>query len=103
MYFGFELLRIEDCPRRANNAKPLRGVALGTIAAFGLVPCSDEIPEEVLVPLLPGSEQLSLQQSRAIEIDGALLDDCAFLQQSGMPAIEPSLSRTPAPTTPLIR
>jgi len=34
--------------------------------------------EEALVLLLPGSEQFRLQQSRAIETTGALLDDCAL-------------------------
>jgi hypothetical protein len=104
MYLGLELLGIEDCARRANKAKPLRVVALETIAELGVEPCSDEMLEEVLVlPLLPGSAQLSLQHSRAIETAGALLEDCALLQQSGMPAIEPSLSCTSAPTTPPIR
>lgn len=56
--------------------------------------------EEALVLLLPGSEQFRLQQSRAIETTGALLDDCALLQQSGMLAIEPSPSCAPAPTAP---
>jgi hypothetical protein len=50
---------------------------------FGGVPCWGETVEEVLVPVLPGSEQLRLQQSRAIETSGMLLADCAFLQQSG--------------------
>jgi len=64
----------------------LKDVALGTIAVFGVVLCGGDKFEEVLVPL-PGSEQLRLQQSRAIETCGVLLADCAFLQQSGMLAI----------------
>jgi hypothetical protein len=43
--------------------------------------------EEILDPLLPGSEQLRLQHSWAIEACGVLLAVCAFLQQSGMLAI----------------
>jgi hypothetical protein len=55
------------------------------------------------LPPLPGSEQFSLQQSRAIETTGVLFDDCAFLQQSGILAIEPWPSYVPAPTAPLTR
>jgi hypothetical protein len=76
--------------------------ALETTAVFGAVPCGGETVEEELVPLLPGSEQLRLQHSRAIEACGVLLADCAFLQQSGMLVIgqEPSCSCAPTPTMP---
>jgi hypothetical protein len=50
---------------------------------FGAVPCWGETVEEVLVPVLPGSEQFKLQHSRAIETSGVVFADCAFLQQSG--------------------
>jgi hypothetical protein len=43
--------------------------------------CSEKL-DDVLEPLLPGSEQLRLQQSRAIETSAVLFADCAFLQQS---------------------
>ena len=65
----------------------LNGAAVDTIALLGVTPCWGEEFEEVLDPLLPGSEQLRLQHSRAIEACGVLLADCAFLQQSGMLAI----------------
>jgi hypothetical protein len=64
----------------------LKGAALGIIAGLGVVPWG-EIPEELFVPPLPGSEQFRLQHSRAMETSGALLVECAFLQQSGMFAI----------------
>jgi hypothetical protein len=64
------------------------------------MPCWGEKLDEELDPLLPGSEQFRLQQSRAIETCGVLLADCDFLQQSGILAIEPSLSCAPAPTAP---
>jgi hypothetical protein len=78
----------------------LNGAAVGTIALLGVTPCFGEKLEEVLDPLLPGSEQLRLQQSRAIETSGVLLGDCAFLQQSGMLVIRLSPSCAPAPTAP---
>ena len=56
--------------------------------------------EEELDPPLPGSEQFKLQQSRAIETCELPPADCAFLQQSGMPAIELSPSCALTPTTP---
>src|SRR5712671_6032330 len=62
--------------------------------------CWGELEE--LDPLLPGSEQFKLQQSRAIETPGVLLADCAFLQQSGMLAIEPSPSCALTPIAPPI-
>jgi hypothetical protein len=57
------------------------------------MPCGAEKLDEMFDPPLPGSEQLRLQQSRAIETSGVLLADCAFLQQSGRFDIghEPSL------------
>jgi len=64
------------------------------------MPCWGEKLEEELDPPLPGSEQFKLQQSRAIETCGVLLADCAFLQQSGILAIEPSPSCAPTPTAP---
>jgi len=61
---------------------------------FGAMPCGDEKVDEPFAPPLPGSEQLRLQQSRAIETSGVLLVDFAFLQQSGRFDIghEPSFS-----------
>jgi hypothetical protein len=76
-------------------------MAFGTTAPFGVIVCWGEKLEEVLDPLLPGSEQFKLQQSRAIETPRLLLVDCAILQQSGMLAIEPSPSCAPTPTAPL--
>ena len=53
------------------------------LTASGLVavPCGAEKLAELLLPVLPGSEQFRLQQTRAIEDTGPLLH--AFLQQSG--------------------
>ena len=76
----------------------LNGATFGATLPLGVMPCWGELEE--LDPLLPGSEQFKLQQSRAIEAPGVLLADCAFLQQSGMPAIEPSRSCAPALTAP---
>jgi hypothetical protein len=73
------------------------GAAFSTSPPLELMPCWGEMLEE-LDPLLPGSEQFKLQQSRAIETPGVLLPDCAFLQQSGMLAIEPS---PPCALTPI--
>jgi len=56
--------------------------------------------EDAFDPVLPGSEQFKLQHSRAIDTAGALLADCAFLQQSGMLAIEPSPSCARTPVAP---
>jgi hypothetical protein len=77
----------------------LNGVTLGMAALTGAMPCGEKV-EEVLDPLLPGSEQFKLQHSCAIETSGLLLADCAFLQQSGMFVIEPSPSCAPTPTAP---
>ena len=59
--------------------------------------------EAVLDPLLPGSEQFSLQQRRAIETSGAWAVDLAFLQQRGifLSAQDPSFAL--APITPPTR
>lgn len=56
--------------------------------------------EALVDPLLPGSEQFSLQQRRAIETWGALSVDRALLQQRGIfpSALDPSSAL--APTTP---
>src|SRR5260370_21486973 len=80
----------------------LKRAALGIIAVFSAVPCWGETVEEELVPPLPSSEQFRLQHSRAIETSGALLADCAFLQQSGRFDIgqEPSPRCAPTPTAP---
>src|ERR1044072_2126369 len=61
--------------------------------------CVEELDE--VVPVLPGSEQLRLQQSRASEAWGPWL--CAFLQQSGKFDIghEPSRCCAPTPTAPV--
>jgi hypothetical protein len=84
------------------STNPLNAATLGTIAIFEVVPCSGEMLEELLVPLLPGSEQFKLQQSRAMETSAAFPPKCAFLQQSGMFVIgqEPSPSCAPTPTAP---
>ena len=52
-----------------------------TTTVFAVVLCRAEKLEELLLPVLPGSEQFRLQQTRAIEASGPLLR--AFLQQSG--------------------
>jgi len=59
---------------------------------------------EKLAPLLPGSEQFKLQQSRAIDTAGTLLLERAFLQQSGklFSGQEPSPGCAPIPTAPPI-
>jgi hypothetical protein len=72
---------------------------VGRTALWKVTGCCGEKLEE-LDPLLPGSEQFKLQQSRAIETCELPLVDCAFLQQSGMPAIEPSPSCAPTPSAP---
>jgi len=59
--------------------------------------------EEAFDPLLTGPEQFKLQHSRAIDTVGASLADCAFLQQSGMLAIEPSPSCACTPVAPPTR
>jgi len=77
--------------------------ALGMTTPLGALPCEGEKLDEVFDPLLPGSEQLRLQQRRAIETSAVLFAACAFLQQSGRFDIghEPSFSYAPTPTTPL--
>jgi len=64
------------------------------------MPCGVETLDEMFNPPLPGSEQLRLQQSRAIETSGVLLADCAFLQQSGK-FDEASFLCEPMPTAPV--
>ena len=65
-------------------------------AAIGAVPEFLDKFEAPFDPLLPGSEQLSLQQRRAIETSGAAPVDFAFLQQAGMfpAAQDPSAALT---------
>jgi hypothetical protein len=59
---------------------------VGITAPAGATPgCLEKL--ELFVLVLPVSEQLRLQHSRAIETSGALLAECAFLQQSSMFAI----------------
>lgn len=58
--------------------------ALGTIAKAGLVLWFIEKFGVVVDPLLPGSEQFSLQHRRASETLGAPAVDLAFWQQSGI-------------------
>jgi hypothetical protein len=72
---------------------------VGRTALWRVTGCCGEKLEE-LDPLLLGSEQFKLQQSRAIETCELSFVDCAFLQQSGMPAIEPSPSCAPTPSAP---
>jgi hypothetical protein len=56
------------------------------------VPVEGEKLEAEFDPVLPGSEQFSLQQRRAIETAGVLSADCAFSQQSGF-----AIGHSPAP------
>ena len=84
---------------RPSAPRLMKGAALSINAPLEVMPCwGDKL--EKLDPLLPGSEQFKLQQSRAIETPAVLLADWAFLQQSGMLAIEPSPSCAPTPTAP---
>jgi hypothetical protein len=78
----------------------LNEAVFGATALLGVMVCWGEKLEEVLDPLLPGSEQFKLQQRRAMETLGLLLADWACLQQSGILAIEPSPSCAPTPTAP---
>jgi hypothetical protein len=64
-----------------NTTLELKAAALTTTAAFPLVLNCTKKLLELLFPVLPGSEQFRLQQTRAIEAPGPLLR--AFLQQSG--------------------
>ena len=65
------------------NCAPLEATGV-----FSAVPRCAEKLDELLLPVLPGSEQLRLQHNRAIEAAGPLLP--AFLQQSGKFDIGPS-------------
>jgi len=56
--------------------------------------------EALLDPMLPGSEQFSLQQRRAIEFSGALVTDRAFMQQRGIFPSTQDPSFVLAPTAP---
>ena len=82
MYLGLESERCEICPcgLKAAHAKTS---GRGTTAGKGVEACCEEKLTETLPPLLPGSEQFKLQQSRAMKTSGALLLERAFLQQSG--------------------
>jgi hypothetical protein len=64
------------------NCAPLKGTQV-----FRVPRCAEK-PDELLLLVLPGSEQLRLQHNRAIEASGRLL--LAFLQQSGKFDIGPS-------------
>ena len=70
--------------------KPVWGMTALTSARLA---CGEELDEEP-DPLLPGSEQLMLQQSRAMETSAPRFAECAFLQQSGILDVghEPSCS-----------
>jgi len=64
-----------------NTTLELKGTAFTATAACAVVLSWTEKLDEVLLPVLPGSEQFRLQQTRAIEAPCSLLR--AFLQQSG--------------------
>ena len=78
----------------------MSGPAPGINAAAGAIPCWTEKLDELLEPPLPGSEQLRLQHTRAIETSGVFWAEWAFLQQSGMLAIGqlPSCASACTPT-----
>jgi hypothetical protein len=59
----------------------VKGAAFTVTAEFAVALSCTEKPDEPLFPVLPGSEQFRLQQTRAIEAPGTLLR--AFLQHSG--------------------
>jgi hypothetical protein len=64
-----------------NTTFELKAAALTATALCAVVLCCVEKLDELLFPVLPGSEQFKLQHTRAIEARGPLLT--AFLQQSG--------------------
>jgi hypothetical protein len=65
-----------------NTTLELKDAAFTATAAFAVVlSCTEKLDELPLFPVLPGSEQFRLQQTRAIDAPGRLLR--AFLQQSG--------------------
>ena len=72
-------------------------MGVGTIAVAGVVPGLVDKFEVLLDPPLPGSEQFSLQQRRAMETWGAVSVDRAFLQHRGIFAFaqDPSAALTP--------
>ena len=59
----------------------LKTVAFNATAVCVILLCCVEKLGELLFPLLPGSEQFRLQQTRAIAAPGPV--PSAFLQQSG--------------------
>jgi hypothetical protein len=59
--------------------------------------------EALVDPPLPGSEQFSLQQRRAIETWGAVSVDLAVLQQRGIFAFAQNPSAVLTPTAPLAK
>jgi hypothetical protein len=71
-----------------NPTLALKGAAFTATGALAVVLGWTEKLDEVLFPVLPGSEQFRLQQTRAIEAPGSLLR--AFLQHSGSFNIGPS-------------
>jgi hypothetical protein len=77
----------------------LKAAAFTATAVFAIVLRCVEKLDELLFPVLPGSEQFRLQQTRAIEASGPLLR--AFLQQSGTLDIGhvPSCWCAPTPLT----
>ena len=75
----------------------LKAKAFTATAVFAVaVDCAEKL-DELPLPVLPGSEQFRLQQTRAIEAPGSLLR--AFLQHSGSFNIghKPSCSCAPTP------
>jgi hypothetical protein len=73
------------------------------IAVTEVVPWLFDMFEALLGPLVPDSEQLSLQQRRAIETSGILSFDLAVLQQSGIFAFAQDSIGALTPTAPLAR
>jgi hypothetical protein len=81
MYLGCELGRRIWCGCRGNTILKLNCAPLNATGVFAIHNCCVEKPDELLLPVLPGSEQLRLQHSRAIAASGPWL--LTFLQQSG--------------------
>jgi hypothetical protein len=73
------------------------------IADVGIVPSFLDTFEALVDPPLPGSEQFSLQQRRAIETSGAVPLDRAVLQQRGIFAFAEDPSAALIPNTPLMK
>jgi hypothetical protein len=95
MYLGAELCRCGDCKSRVSTELPTKD-ATGTSAFPAAVACGFEKLGETFDSELPGSVQFRLQHNRAIEASGVLLEEWAFLQQSGMLAIGQLPSCAPA-------